>query len=299
MQQFLSLATDVAGVRDRLSRMFTEEGRKHGNAYEAGPSDVIIATYPKCGTTLMQQIVHGLRTGGDMNFAEITEVVPWLEASFDIGVDLKAQQKAWPRAFKSHQAWEEVPKGARYIYILRDPRDAAVSFYHFFEGWYFEPGSIDISTFVNEFLLAGTKSGKYWSHLNSWWHKRNDADTLMLCFEDITTDLSATVSRVANFIGLVADAETVEIATHQAGIEFMRKHVSKFDDQPIRSARNIICGLPLGAGSSKVRTGNSLGRSELTPELRALYDDIWTAEVTPMTGHADYGSLRAELLHSN
>ena len=55
----LSLATDVAGIRARLNRMFTDASRAHGDAYVADASDVIIATYPKCGTTLMQQIVHG------------------------------------------------------------------------------------------------------------------------------------------------------------------------------------------------------------------------------------------------
>jgi len=35
-------------------------------------------TPPKCGTTWMQQIVHGLRTRGSMDFNEITRVVPFL-----------------------------------------------------------------------------------------------------------------------------------------------------------------------------------------------------------------------------
>ncbi|MEO1935709.1 MAG: sulfotransferase domain-containing protein [Myxococcales bacterium] len=42
------------------------------------PSDIFLATYPKCGTTLIQQIVHGLRTVGDMDFRDISGVVPWL-----------------------------------------------------------------------------------------------------------------------------------------------------------------------------------------------------------------------------
>ena len=48
---------------------------------------------------------------------------------------------AEPRAFKSHLPWMAVPKGARYIVSLRDPRDALVSMYRFMEGWFFEPGT--------------------------------------------------------------------------------------------------------------------------------------------------------------
>eukprot|EP00965_Chrysotila_dentata_P247559 6207816-Pleurochrysis_carterae.AAC.2 len=48
-----------------------------GRAFVPRPDDVFIVTYPKCGTTWMMQIVHTLRSGGDMDFGEITEVVPW------------------------------------------------------------------------------------------------------------------------------------------------------------------------------------------------------------------------------
>ncbi|MEM7403712.1 MAG: sulfotransferase domain-containing protein [Pseudomonadota bacterium] len=291
----LSRATDIAGVHARNGRLFTAESREAGNAYRANPDDVIIATYPKCGTTLMQQIAHGLRTRGDMDFGEITEVVPWLETSLDMGVDVYAEQKAWPKTFKSHQSWEEVPKGARYIYVIRDPKDAAVSFYHFYDGWVFEPGSIDLDTFIEEFVLKGTRSGRYAAHLTSWWHKRNDADTLMLCFEDITRNLAATAELVCRFMGLEPDAERLAIATHQSSIDFMRAHKTKYDDHPIRLARNVYAGLPSDASSSKVREGATGGHREMRADLLARFDAIWTDEIAPKTGHADYASLRSEL----
>jgi len=297
MTEALSMATDVAGIHDRLSRMFTAASRKHGNNYQAHPSDIIIATYPKCGTTLMQQIVHGLRTCGDMDFGEITDVVPWLETSLDVGTDIYAEQKAWPKAFKSHQTWEEVPKGAKYIYVLRDPKDVAVSFFHFFEGWFFARGSLTIDTFVRDFLLGGTRSGGYADHLRSWWHKRNDADTKMLCFEDITKNLAPTVAQTAEFIGIDADADCLAIASAQAEFAFMHAHQHQFDDHPIRLKRNVLSGLPLETQGSKVRAGKSGSHSILSAELLERFDRIWAEEIYPITGHADYASLRSELLH--
>ena len=79
----------------------------------------------------MTQIVHMLRTKGDMSFGEITEVVPWDILAHECGQDLDADQVANPRCFKSHEPWETIPKGARYIYVARHPLDAFVSFYHF------------------------------------------------------------------------------------------------------------------------------------------------------------------------
>src|SRR5262245_28666780 len=66
------------------------------------PTDVVISPYGKCGTTWLQQIFHTLRTRGDMDFEDISEVVPWIETSTLLEIDINAEQRAEPRGFKSH-----------------------------------------------------------------------------------------------------------------------------------------------------------------------------------------------------
>ena len=294
-----SQATTVDGIRRRMADFATPEGLARGRSFRLRPSDVLIATYPKAGTTLMQQIVHGLRTGGDMDFDEITEVVPWLELAHDLGLDLDAPQRAEPRAFKTHFDWNEAPKGGRTIFIARDPADSLVSFFHFFNGWVFEQGSVPIEDFALGYVLHGSRSGRYWDHLVSWWPRRLDPDTLWLCFEDIVADLPAAVVRVAQFLGLDADSEDIEIATRQASIDFMRKHGSKFDDHLVRNARNAACGLPSSGSTTKVRKGKSgEGSRELPLEVVEVWDRAWRRIVQPATGHGSYPAMRAVAAHS-
>ena len=57
----------------------------------------------------MQQICHQLRTGGDMEFEEISQVVPWIELEHDQGQDLEAEQVAPPRCFKTHCWYDHCP----------------------------------------------------------------------------------------------------------------------------------------------------------------------------------------------
>ena len=86
-----------------------------------------MVTYPKCGTTWMTQIIHTLRTRGAAEhnqFGEITEVVPWDILAIDCEQDLGAEQVASPRVFKSHEAYGDVIKGAKYVYVARNPEDA-------------------------------------------------------------------------------------------------------------------------------------------------------------------------------
>jgi len=101
---------ELADVRARLQYHRSIE---RGSAFRPRPDDVLISTYPKCGTTWMQQIVHALRTRGSMDFAEITAVVPWIEMADAMSIDLSAAQAAAPRAFKTHLPWGEVPDGGR------------------------------------------------------------------------------------------------------------------------------------------------------------------------------------------
>jgi hypothetical protein len=280
----------------RMARMRSAEGLRRAQAFRPRPDDVIIATYPKSGTTWMQQIVHGLRTGGSMDFDEITAVVPWIEMAYDLGQDIDAEQAALPRAFKSHLNGNDVQKGCRYIVVIRDPRDVAVSSYRFLEGWFFETGSIALDPFLRERFLAGSRSGRYWPHLVSWWPRRHEPETLLLSYEDMKDDLPGAVRRVAGFLGMAGREDAIEIATRQAGIDFMRAHGRQFDDHLIHEMRNAVCGLPPGTTTSKVRDGRAGGHHQiLTPELHELLDDVWRREVTPVLGFDDYAELRAAL----
>lgn len=82
----------------RLSGLETEDGRMAGVRFQPGPGDVVVATPPKCGTTLCLQIIHSLRTRGDMSFEEINLAMPCLEMGVDYGyADLGAPQVAPPQ----------------------------------------------------------------------------------------------------------------------------------------------------------------------------------------------------------
>ena len=58
-------------------------------AWRPRPSDVVISPFAKCGTTWLQQTFHTLRTRGDMDFDDISRVVPWIETSTLLGLDLE------------------------------------------------------------------------------------------------------------------------------------------------------------------------------------------------------------------
>lgn len=70
---------------------------------------------------LVVQIIHGLRSKGNLEFEEISEVVPFIEHAHDSGyVDLNKDQGYQPRIYKTHAWYPYCPKNAgKYIFITR------------------------------------------------------------------------------------------------------------------------------------------------------------------------------------
>ena len=292
----LKRARSIAEMSSFRGGIGSAASRAAALAFRPRPTDVIIATFPKCGTTWLQQIVHGLRTRGSMDFEEITLVVPWLELALDLGIDPDAPQVAEPRAFKSHLSWHDVPKGGRYISMVRDPRDVLVSMYHFHEGWRFEAGAIAMDDYARNFFLAPERDRGYWKHVASWWPRRGREDVLLLGYEPALADVPGTVRRIARFIGCPLDDELLDVVVRQSSIEFMKAHGSRFDDHVVRAARNAANGLPPGGSSSKLRSGRVGDHVDaLTLDVRQALDGIWREEMGSRFGLASYRDMVAAL----
>lgn len=263
------------------------------------PSDVVVATFPKAGTTWTQQICHGLRSNGDMNFKEVSWVVPWIERGHMFGIDAKISQQFSPRAFKTHLEYANVNKGGRYIHVVRDPKDTLVSFYHFMSGAMIDPTAISIEVFADAWLFSdqlaertdasqpfGANLYNYWRHLLDWWSARDKAPVLTLAYEHMRRDLRTHVARIAEFMGISADQRLLDLATAQASFEFMHEHKAQFSDQ--------IPGMP--KRFEKVVNGQvGSHRNVISTELAARIDAAWLHYVTPALGVGSYEAFIAQL----
>lgn len=265
--------------------------------YQPRPTDVIITPYGKCGTTMLQQMFHQLRTahaGGDMDFDDISRVLPWIENSAGLGLDVNAQQRANPRGFKSHLNYEDLPAGARYVVSLREPKAAFMSFFRFMEGWFIEPGTVTPQQFLGGWLMGGPRGKSYVSHLLSWWARRGEADTLLLEYSHIVADKPAAIRRLAAFAGIALDDAALALVEERTSRAYMLAHKDRFDDAMQRARSESHAGLPPGSDSAKVRADGGSDR-EIASDIADQIDAMWRQQVTPVTGHADYAALAAEL----
>lgn len=295
--QSLRLATSVEEINDKFKNFRTKESWERAISFIPHPTDIFISPFAKSGTTWTQQIVHSLRTRGDMDFREIMDVVPWIEMSFDLGVDIHAPQKALPRAFKSHMTWDNIPKGARYIYSVRDPKDVVVSDYNFLGGWIFDKSAIPIDEFVQDQYL---NDNYYWKHVKSWWSQHQNHDVLFLCFEDMKHDFDKTIRIIADFMQIELDEALFNIVKEHASFSFMKAHNEQFDDHLIRDALNERLGIPHDVVTSKVKNGR-VGdhKQHLSAELIKTIDARWAEWMQADYGLTHYADLRQHIHNLN
>jgi len=286
-------ARTMAELAALQARAFSPEQLRASIAsYRPCPDDVIVSPYAKCGTTWLQQMFHTLRTRGDLVFDDISRVVPWIETAKMLDIDLNAPQKAQPRGFKSHLAYDIVPKGARYIVSFRDPRDAVLSHLRFIEGWWLEPGAVTVTEYVASRISLRGSNRDYWHHLVTWWAQRDNPNVLLLMYEHMNADPMTHIRRVAAFCGIPLDDALLELVLERTSLAFMLAHKQLFDDRMMREMTERRIGLPPGGDSAKVRVGRvGSHESELPSKAVDMLDAAWNETVTPKIGFKNYAEL--------
>lgn len=237
------------GLQQRAAQRIRYEAYRHF-AHDPRPDDVFIVTYPKSGTTLMQMMLYQLTSDGSMDFDHIGDRVPWFEVTAVRRPDALARLPA-PRAFKSHLHRERLPRAGRFIYVVRNVKDVAVSYYHHavsLMDW-----DDDFDQFLKKFVAGKVPCGSWFAHLQSWWPHRDDSNTLFLRYEDLVADLPASARRVAAFCGLNASDAVLERTALRCRLDFMKQHFEKFDPRffvprtaPVRASSFLRRGIAGG-----------------------------------------------------
>ena len=256
-----ALGTDVAG--------------RHLAVY---PDDTFIVSYPRSGNTWTRFLIANLlHPDQAVTFANIERLIPDCEAMSSRY--LKSVPR--PRIVKSHEYFD--PRYKKVIYIVRDPRDVALSYYDFSRKYRQIDDKFPLERFVSNFVsgrLSSSDWGTWGENVASWFYTRNGRpDFLLLRYEDMQADAERELAKVARFLGVDQSRERLASAVERSSADRMRKLEAK-------------------EGGQWVTTKNK--RSDI-PFVRTASSGLWK-EMLPSTSIAEvesaWGPLMTELGYS-
>lgn len=205
--------------------------------YVPRDDDVFIMTYLKNGTTWTQQIMTLMFNDGKVPDEVTTEGLyirsPFLELQGAEQVE-KTQR---PCAIKSHlprhlQPWSN---SAKYVVMIRDPRDVAVSYYHhvkLFESFEFKERSFD--DFFEYFIAGDIESGDYFDWYLGWWQDREASNIHFLTYEAMKRSPEQEIAKLAKFMSdelhnkiTANDGEILKRVIENSSVNFMRETTNR------------------------------------------------------------------------
>lgn len=295
---------------EREYRSWVVDSRRW-QGYRPRPDDIVIATYPKCGTTWMQRIVGSL-VFQSAEPRPVMEISAWIDRRFGPlaeAVQTAIEAQGHRRFLKSHLPLDGLPfyDEVRYIHVGRDGRDAAMSSHNHVTGFDeqvltmfdrigaedetvgrpYPRAAADPAAYFHSWVVDGTAAiGSFFRFQRSWWQARKRPNVLFVHYNDLQADLAGEMRRIAEFLEIaVADGLWPELV-EAAGFAAMRRDGEALMGQ----AAGIFRG-----GSERFfhKGSNGRWRGVVRDEDLALYDRMLAAELEPACAAWIEGGRRA------
>jgi sulfotransferase family protein len=230
------------------------------------PDDVFLVSYPKSGNTWSRFLVANLtHPEHPADFATLHKLVPDPFGSYKRVFDRMPR----PRVIKSHECFD--PQYPRVIYIVRDPRDVAVSQYHFHRKCRLIEDSCPMETYLPRFLAGEVcRHGSWGENVASWLATRRPGHRfLLLRYEDMVADTATELARIASFLGIAATPQLILQAVERSSADRMR-NLEKAQSHLSTLTKDGRQDLPF------VRAASSGGwKSALSPEAVSQIENAW------------------------
>jgi len=193
-----------------------------GRTLAVRPDDTFIVSYPRSGNTWTRFLIANLLFGGQpVSFANIELLIP----------DAEAQSSRYmkrirgPRVIKSHQYFDH--RYPKVLYITRDPRDVAVSYYNFSRKYRHIADDCPLEHYVHGFVtgtLLSSGWGTWAENVGTWVTARNGRPTfLLLRYEDLIADTQTELAKAARFFGVDASPGELNRAIENSSADHLRE----------------------------------------------------------------------------
>ena len=203
------------------------------------PDDIFIVSYPRSGNTWTRFLLANLVfSDRNVDFTNIEKLIP--DTTSQSNQTLKKSPR--PRIIKTHEYFDH--RYSKTIYIVRDPRDVALSYYEFSRKYMLIDEGMGLEDFVDDFVsgrLISSGWGTWGENVASWVYARGDSPTfLLLRYEDMRRNTMAELARLAKFMGIEPEPTRLQKVIDLSSAERMRKLEKLQDDEWFKTLGYVV-----------------------------------------------------------
>jgi hypothetical protein len=209
------------------------------------PTDVFVGSYPRSGSTWLRFMLLEILAGQASGFANTNEMLP------DVGKH-QAGAPVLPgngRLIKTHEPFRSQYKKA--IYLVRDPRDVAISEFAYQTALGVEKDDFDV--YVERFLTYGVNPfGSWIDHATSWMNAadRRRGEILHVNFEELKRNPQEQLGQIADFLCMPDVKSRIPAAIENNSLARMKEKEKANPQRASKKGRFIRSGSAGGWRSS-------------------------------------------------
>ena len=248
------------GLTNRLRR-----GRPPGRAFVPEEDETMLVSYPRSGNTWLRFLLANLKEP-DTNFLNLEDRIPDIYVSRTRAI----RSLQTPRIIKSHEPFNL--KYVRVIYLVRDPRDVAVSYLRYLMRVGSLASNSSLDDFVRTFVDSGGMDdtfGSWGDHVSGWLDRDRDPNFMLVQYEHLLANTRSTISSIAEFCGIRVEDESVIAAIEASSPETMRR-LERLQAARSSSLHFTNSEIPF-VGPAR----QGVGRASLSAEAELLLSNRW------------------------
>lgn len=253
LQKELPFPSDYEFSECFLPKMYLPLADRIEN-FRINSNDILVASFPKTGTTWTLNIVSYLMNNLDFSANYKTELDLFFERAmfYEINDENKNDEsykargqkfnqildnfeaQPSPRLFRTHLPAFLLPKAvwhakSKVICLCRDAKDVAISKYHMDRNLSFINFEGDLNDYLNLFLNDHLIYTPFYDHVYSYWQLQHFDNILMIKYEDMIADPLAGVQKISKFLNYNYDMKQLEEFVDHVSFGKMREKASHRD----------------------------------------------------------------------
>ncbi|XP_075059700.1 sulfotransferase 6B1-like [Mixophyes fleayi] len=194
-------------------------------SFEIRDDDIMLVAYPKCGSNWSMLLLHSMIY--TVHNKEAAAIIPLIEFKSHNKFE-KLKDELSPRALGTHLPYDEIPqsileKKIKMLVMFRNPKDTAVSLFHFYNNNPMLPNYDSWDNFLPDFIAGRVVWGSYFDHADAW-NKHFDETVLFMTYEDMKEDLEGSIKKISEFFDLPLTEEQRKQITEKGTFKSMKEN---------------------------------------------------------------------------